>query len=275
MNYKCVFADLDRTLLNRDGGISDYTRNIIERLLAKGIDFVPCSGRSLFSLPDFFFKINGLKHSITSNGVSVDDLQSKKSLSALCIPEEIPEKIMDFLKDESVIYECFVDGQGYTLKSYYDDPLSFGCRTFNIQYIKTKRIPVEDTAAFALKNRGRIGSFDIIIHPEDTLRIFAALKEKFPDVYMVNSETFLVEVSNKDCGKHMGLARYCRLFGIRPEETVAFGDGNNDVEMLSAAGLSVAVANACEKCLEVADRVCESFDNDGVAKECARIFGLE
>ncbi len=274
MNYKAVFADLDRTLLTSDKKITPYTKEVIKKLMERGVDFLPCSGRSLKSLPPDF-KQMGIKHSVTSNGVSVDDLQAGKSLSMLYIPSEIPAKVFEFLKDEDVNYECFVEGQGYTPKSYYDNPCMFDKETFRVEYIRTTRIPIEDIKSFILENKEKTGSFDILMHPKDTKRIFAKLQERFGGlVYMTNSEPFLVEISNINCGKHRGIERYCQMNSISPDEVIAFGDGNNDIEMMETAGLAVAVGNATEQCKAVADRIVETNDDEGVAKELARIFGI-
>ena len=84
MNYKAVFADLDRTLLNGEGHISEFTKKTIEKLLKSGVDFVPCSGRSLMSFPKEIFEIRGIKHGVSSNGVSVDNLEEKKIFELSC-----------------------------------------------------------------------------------------------------------------------------------------------------------------------------------------------
>lgn len=275
MNYKCVFADLDRTLLNSSGLISDYTKNIVERLLALGVDFVPCSGRSFCSLPQFLFDIKGIRHGVTSNGVSVDDLHKRKAVETLLIPSDVPVRIMDFLKNEDVCFECFIEGQGYTGKKYYDNPLAFDEKTFKVPYIRSTRVPVENINEFIVEHSDSIGAFDVICHPSEIKRIYSMLKETFSEVYMTNSEVFLIEVSNINCGKHNGLLRYCKLFNVSPEEIIAFGDGNNDVELLEHAGLGVAVSNACENIKKIADRITESNDEDGVAKELERIFFSE
>lgn len=274
VKYKAVFADLDRTLLNSQSSISDFTKETLEKLLASGVDFVPCSGRAIRSFPEFLFDIKGIRHAVSSNGVSVDDMQTRKSLEYLVIPSDIPERIMAFLKDENVEYECFVDGQGYVQKSYYDDPLAFDPVTFNVDYIRRTRKTVENFADFAKEHKTEIGSLEVIVHPKDNKRIYTALKEKFPEVYMTDSEAYLIEISNLACGKHHGLERYCRMTGITPDQVIAFGDGNNDVEMLQAAGLGIAVGNATDACKKIAARIVETNNEDGVAKELCRIFGI-
>ena len=272
MNYKAVFADLDRTLLNGEGHISEFTKKTIEKLLESGVDFVPCSGRSLMSFPKEIFEIRGIKHGVSSNGVSVDNLEEKKSLSYLVIPSDVPERVMKFLSGYDIAYEIFLDGQGYTPASYYENPKNFDEVTFKVDYIKTCRIPVEDMKSFILSHKSEIGSLDLILHPSDTTEVFEKLKAEFPEVYMTNSEAFLIEISNIECGKHNGLLHYCRMTGILPEEVVAFGDGNNDLEMLKTAGLGIAVGKATESCKNAAARVVETNEDDGVAREVRRIF---
>lgn len=274
-SYKAVFADLDRTLLNNDRTISPFTKETIEKLLAAGIDFVPCSGRSLKSFPEELFCIKGIRHAVSSNGVSVDDMQERKSLEYLVLPEDIPEKVIEFLKDEDVYYECFLDGQGYTEKKYYDDPLAFDEITFPVPYVKETRLTADSMVSFILEHKSEIGSLDVIVHPADCDRLVAAMKKHFPEVYITKSERFLFEISNINCGKHKGLERYCSITGIKPSEVVAFGDGPNDIEMLQTAGLAIAVGNASEECKKCATRIVETNNEDGVAKEISRIFLLK
>ncbi len=272
--YRAVFADLDRTLLNGEGKISQFTKDTIEKLLASGVDFLPCSGRSIKSFPEFLFGIKGIRHGVSSNGVSIDDMQKRCSLDHLVIPAHVPPRILEFLKDEDIYLECFLDGQGYTQGKYFDDPKAFDEITFSVEYIKTTRKTVDDMKEFIIANTDRIGSLDIIVHPGDSIRIFERLRAAFPEVYMTNSEKFLIEISNAGCGKHNGIKRYCQMFGISLQETVAFGDGNNDVEMISTAGLGIAVENATQQCKEAADRIAGKNTEDGVAWELCRMFNL-
>ena len=70
--FKCIFSDLDKTLLNAEGTISDYTRTTIQTIISHGIEFVPSSGRAFFSLPECLSDICGLKYVITSNGACIN-----------------------------------------------------------------------------------------------------------------------------------------------------------------------------------------------------------
>lgn len=63
----------------------------------------------------------------------------------------------------------------------------------------------------------------------------------------------------------------CKFYGASLNDTVAFGDGMNDYEMIKTAGISVAMGNACEGLKRLADRVCENVQEDGIYYEFQRM----
>ena len=87
-----------------------------------------------------------------------------------------------------------------------------------------------------------------------------------PDAPMCSAE-----FSAPGTDKGRALLEICEACGIDPSDSIAFGDSMNDAEMLCAAGIGVAMANAEPRVLALADRVCESCGEDGVAKELHRM----
>lgn len=273
MKYKCVISDMDRTFLHNDGKISEYTKKTVEKLISSGIMFVPASGRALNSLPQDLYDIKGIKYAITSNGVSVDDLTEKKSLGSINIEPKLLNALFDFLKGENIMYECFINGQGYTSKEYYENPMVFGGASYKTEYVRRTRIPVENIMAFMKENIDKIQCVDVLLPSVDRDRILSSIQENINGLYVTSGENFLIEIMHKDCGKHRGMERLCEICGIKVEEIVAFGDGTNDMELLRDAGLGIAVANAKEITKKNADIVlCETNDEDAVAKQIEKIF---
>lgn len=72
----------------------------------------------------------------------------------------------------------------------------------------------------------------------------------------------------KEASKGKGLLRLCRHYGIRVEDTVAFGDSMNDYEILQTAGLGIAMGNAIQELKDVADYVTADVGKDGIWKAC-------
>lgn len=76
----------------------------------------------------------------------------------------------------------------------------------------------------------------------------------------------VLEVTDQKANKITGIEWLCAYWGMDMEETMAFGDGFNDVEMIKRAGIGVAMGNGEANCKEVADHVCDRIEQDGIAK---------
>ena len=100
-------------------------------------------------------------------------------------------------------------------------------------------------------------------------RLWALLEREVPDLYVTSSIDRLLELSHRDAGKHAGLRFVMERLGLSREEVAAFGDGDNDAEMLAFAGTGIAMENASPACLAAADLVTKSCQEDGVA------YGME
>ena len=74
------------------------------------------------------------------------------------------------------------------------------------------------------------------------------------------------DVNIKDIGKHIGIDKIIEHYGIKLEETIAFGDGENDISMIKHAHIGVAMGNANKEVKEIADYITDDVDNEGVYK---------
>jgi hydroxymethylpyrimidine pyrophosphatase-like HAD family hydrolase len=93
------------------------------------------------------------------------------------------------------------------------------------------------------------------------------MKARFgPRAYISKSLPFFLEFASPEVTKASGLAFVTEHLGLSAERTIAFGDGENDVELLEWAAYGIAVANAHERVLAVADYVCPPVDEEGVAQ---------
>lgn len=106
----------------------------------------------------------------------------------------------------------------------------------------------------------------IVMSPaEETPARVAALRAAFPHLDVTCSTPRYIEVCSAKGGKGNAVRAMCRYFGLDVSSSVAFGDQTNDLGLLQAAGLGVAVANAVPDLLKVADYVCPSCAEGGVA----------
>ncbi len=267
MDIKCIALDLDRTTLNAQGRLTDGNRKALEYAIRCGVRIVIASGRPLGSLPQDVLAIKGIEYAITSNGAAIYHLPSKQRIAHTPLFRTSVEKILQLTACLPYAYETFVDGKAYAGADFLTDPVAFGAPESSIPYLTRTRTPVDDMEAFIWEHADELDSIDLILNDAGRnpgLRTW--LQSRLKDCYITSSVPHLLEISHRDCGKHVGLRVVTKALGLTPAQTAAFGDADNDVDMLTFAGCGVAVANASPACLAAADKVTASFDADGVAK---------
>lgn len=266
MAVKCIALDLDRTTLNGQGKLSKGNREALEYAIQKGIHVVIASGRSFHTLPKDVMEVPGIQYAITSNGTAIYHIPTKKCIHQYKLDGESTKLILQLSKSEDVTYEAFIEGKAYADRTYINNPRKFGAGEEAVEYVKNTRNMVENIEAFMLEHIDELDCMDIIIaDDEKQQRVMDEIKEKVKGVYITSCIDYLIEISNEKGGKHSGLKYMMELLGLKREEVAAFGDAENDMDMLKFAGIGIAMENACESCKEIADFVTKHHDEDGVA----------
>lgn len=273
MSIKCIALDMDRTTLNAQGKLSKENREALLYAMQKGVHVCIASGRAFSALPEDVVSLPGIAYAITCNGAEVYDIPRRKCLRSYCLPEESVEAIMKVTENYPVTYEAFIRGQAFAGTEYVKDPVRFGATIQAVEYVQRTRKMEEDIKAFILVHSRELSSMDIIVKDEEMKeKVWALLQSSVSDIYITSSIKQLIEISGKSSGKHNGLKFLTELLGISPGETAAFGDADNDVEMLRSAGIGIAVANGSRAALEAADIITSHHDNNGVAEGIYRIL---
>ena len=148
----------------------------------------------------------------------------------------------------------------------WEDPVSYGTTPQATPYIQSTRIPIDDIISFIREHIDHIDSMDIVVSGEQQKQlIWNELKYNCDEIYITSSVSQLIEISHKDAGKHSGLRFIREYLNLKPEETAAFGDGDNDIDLLKEAGIGIAMENASSKCKDAATFITKHHDKDGVA----------
>ena len=275
--YKAICFDLDQTLLMPDKSISPRTGEALQQLIDQGIQIIPNTGRAFHSLPDSVTDFPGLRYVIVSNGAAIYDFLSQKPIFRHSLKSDFAERLFDYMskKGEYVTYECFVDGQAYTSRQYYNDPAEFGIPgEIEKNYVQSTRKPVEDIKEFIRNHTGNLDALDVIILPGERDRVRKDITETFQDIYVTASVPHLIEISHEDTGKHKAMLTLMNTLDIPLDQVIAFGDGDNDSEMLSLAGLGVAVSNASSLCKDAADLIIGESRKEAIADFLIEFFNL-
>ena len=274
MDIQCIALDLDRTTLNEHARLSDGNKKALEYAISKGVHIVSASGRGFASLPEDVISIPGIEYAITSNGASVYHIPTGKRLMSYTLQSESVQEILNLTSSMHVAYEAFIDGVAYAQADYVENPALYGAANAT-QYIQSTRLPVPDFQTFLLEHSHELESVDLVVSSEEQkTELWDLLQSRIPDIYVTSSVHQLLELSHRDAGKHSGIRFVAELLGLIPEQIAAFGDGDNDADMLAFVGCGIAVANASPACLAAADFVTGHHRDDGVAQGIHKILKL-
>lgn len=261
-----VATDLDGTLLLQNKHISKRTYDVLKKANENGVHVVIATGRSFSALPESIFKIDGMRYVVTSNGANIIDLKDNEVIYKNCIDAAQIPKIINFLKGRPYILEVFTDGKAYMSKSDYD---KFRSRTIDfrpIEYVLQTRIPIADIFEFTSKNASAIENININFDSlSDKPKAYEELL-KFDNITVTTSFDFNLEIGGNTTSKGDALNFLTQMLGLTSKNVLSIGDNPNDSSMLDFAKIAVAVENAHEDVLRLADYTTSSNDEDGVAK---------
>lgn len=267
-----IALDLDGTVLNSHKELSQGNLRALERAAAAGIEIVPTTGRFFGGMPDVIRELPFIHYAITINGAQVQDLQSGAVIYRAEIPNAQARKIMEFLDTLPVIYDCYKDNWGYMTESMQKRVDSFTSSAHYRKMVRQLRKPVPELKEYLAQQGGGVQKIQLFTR-NITLRtrLLQEMAGLFKDIAVSSSLSENVEINQAGANKGDALASLARHLGLPLEETMAFGDGLNDLSMIKAAGIGVAMGNACPEVLNAADLVTVSCDEDGVAREIERI----
>ena len=262
MDIQLIALDLDRTTLNSQGKLSKANYNALSQAIKNGVHVCIASGRAFDTLPSDVLSVPGIEYAITSNGAAVYNIKTKERIKSYLLTENAIDIIMNICKKYPVTYEAFINGVAYTGKEYIDNPDKFGATQHSIDYVLSTRTLKDDIVGFIYENKNRLDCIDIIVNNDELKN---TIINEIKTVYMTSSISQLLEISYKDAGKKSGLEFLSNYLNISRENIAAFGDADNDFDMIKYAGVGIAMENASSHLLEVADYTTLHHDNNGVA----------
>jgi hypothetical protein len=275
MGIKCIALDLDRTTLNGDGRLSEENKKTLEELIAAGIEVVIASGRAFDTLPEDVMQVKGIRYAVCGNGATVYDVLTGKCIRRCSLSPQALEAVLAVTEDEVVTYEGFINGKAYAAKEYIENPVKYGATPHAVAYVQATRSMQDDIVAFLRENHDRLDGMDVIVRDEETKRrIWNKLAAASDEVYITSSVEQLLEIADKDAGKAAGVRFVAEKLGLQREEVAAFGDADNDIDMLKYAGVGIAVENASPSCRAAADYVTRHHAEDGVSYGVREILKL-
>ncbi len=264
---KLIALDLDGTLLNSAKELTPRNRAALEAAVGAGIEIVPSTGRFYLGMPECIRSLPFVRYVISINGAEIYDVRAGRSLFSAAIPLAEALEVLSYLDTLPVIYDCYAGDWGYMTARMQERAEAYISYPPSLTMVKELRDPVPELKAYL--REGKISPQKLQLFTRDIPfrdALLHELAERFPRLSITASLPNNLEINAPEAGKDRALLTLAARLGVLPEETMAFGDGLNDVDMLRASGVGVAMGNAHPEVKRAADRIAEDCDCDGVAK---------
>lgn len=282
--YKLVAIDLDGTLLDSYGQISENNKNAINNAINKGTKVVIASGRGAMSVRNYANETGANEYAVCGNGAIVYDFKQEGIIYDKFLSKKKVLQLIKICEENSIYYSIYTQNSiitkslNYNVLFYHQENASKPdgkktniCITEDVyQYVLNKKesdytkitICDDNNIIFngIIRKLREVKGIDVL----DVGHMSRKLMKLGTEIYSI--EYFYTEITNENTNKWNALEFLIQKLGIKREEVIAIGDNVNDQTMLENAGLGVAMANSAPYIQQMADIVTESNNEDGVAK---------
>lgn len=270
MKKRLLFLDLDGTLLNDAKEITDGNRQALERTLQRGHGVIIATGRPLKSALEQARRLGVDKpgcYTIAYNGAVVYDWAKQDKVFSRALSKESVIRVFERaneIGEHIQTYDSFdvlVEARGD------DDAVRRYCKIVSMTYRVIKDIRtdlMEDPVKCLVINYEK---------KDGLQKMQTWIRENVPQMDCFFSSDYLLEVVPKGMNKGEAVKMLCKMLNVEIENAVACGDAANDLAMLQAAGIGVAMQNATDEVKAVADYITTRDNNhDGVAEAADKFF---
>lgn len=289
--YKLIAIDLDGTLLNSNGIVSNETKKILQEIIKKNIKIVLTSGRMIDSIKAIAEEIGGQKYLIAGNGAIVYDIENQQILYKNFLSKE---KVLDVIKiceENSIYYNIYTEKEVLTPALKYN-VLYYHKENANREEKDRTKINIVTNMYEYVQNSQRDNYLKITICDEDKM-IFNSIIRKIKQIkdidvlevehmsrknIMQGTETIEIsysytEVSSQNVDKWEAINYILELENLSKEEVISIGDNINDKRMIENSGLGIAMKDSTPVVAQIANIITEETNNsDGVAKALQKII---
>lgn len=251
---KLVATDIDGTIFIPEKEFTSGVKNCIKKLCEQDIKVVLVTGRMNAAASKIAEDL-GLNTPVVSyqGGLVVENGQI---LYERYLTEEQTERILNW---------AGVNGENIHINLYNNDILYSETDCYEVQRYCNNLHTEHTVKKFSEIKKDKINKLLAIDYsnPERITRYEKELQEVFPDLYIVKSTPYFLEFSNPEASKKSAVEFLQNYWGLKKEEILTIGDQNNDIALLQAGGIKVAMGNATDELKEIADYITDSVYEDG------------
>ena len=282
--YKLIAIDLDGTLLNSYGLISEENKKAIKKAQEEGANVVLSSGRSTSSVKNLAEELGGNKYIICGNGSLIYDLQKEEIIYDKFIDKNKVLQIIQICEQNSIYYNVYTEDM-VIAKNLSNNVLFYHQENANKPENKKTKINLVDNIYDYVKNLENENILKFTISDQSNI-IFNSIIKKIRKIknidvldvaHMsrkiiktgteeVSLEYYYTEITSENVDKWIAISWLADKLNINKEEIMAIGDNINDKMMIENAGMGVAMGNSVPYIQEIADKVVANNNEDGVAE---------
>lgn len=280
--YKLMAIDLDGTLLNSMGEVSENTRKALKQAKKNGTEVVLSSGRPISSTESLAIELGVDNYLISGNGAAVYDIKGQKILYDRFLSKEQVLSIAKICEENSFFYNVYTEDEviasslNYNVLFYHKE---------NVKKVEEKRthINVVQNIAEYIEQSGKDRFLKITVCDESKF-IFNSIMKRLKEIqgidvleveYMsrkkiksgtenIDIQYYYTEITNENVNKWTAIEFLLNKLNIRKEEVIAIGDNMNDKEMIVEAGLGVVMGNSNPTMKQLGDVVVADNNSEGV-----------
>ena len=271
-NIKLIALDLDGTLLNMEKKVPQGNYQALKECEKAGIQSVPATGRGVGGIPPMIRELPGANYAITTNGAVVADLKNNKAIKTCGLSNEMIQRILNIAKKYHSATDPFIDGRAITEPASIDHMDEFGLSPEMQKLIRDTREVVPNVMEYVKTTGAEAEKVNIFMADLEEREVLRKELMAIPELSISSSMYNNLEVNAKGADKGSALLWLADYLGIDREETMSFGDGENDIPMIQAAGIGVAMENALDTVKAAADMITLKNDEDGVAAAIRKII---
>jgi 5-amino-6-(5-phospho-D-ribitylamino)uracil phosphatase len=262
LKYKMVVIDIDGTLVDKHGNLAEEDKYAVKRLLASYVIVVLCTGRVIKAAQPVIDALGLKGFHIFYDGALVYNPLNQATMYAKPLDAPVVKEAIDFCRQKDIYLELYSSEKFFSEKSHWSDEI----------HRKFFRVDPEFVNFDEIWNKERLLKAEILVHNDEEAVKAKLFKDHFGDKFRYSiarspayPEVDFVNLVNPLVSKGEAIKKMMEFYGHLPAEVVGIGDGLNDIPLLQAVGVSVAMGNAFDEVKQASNYITLPIEEHGVA----------
>lgn len=261
---RLIALDIDGTLLNSAKEVTPACAQAIREAANAGRIIAFNTGRAVSELEEFFPLLPDIRWAVYASGAGLYDIRKRKTFALRGLPRADADEILALARTKDAMPQLVIGDRDVIQTSHMAHLERYHMEIYRPLYERAMTL-VPDIFAYAAACREEFLKINLY-HADPGERVRTRTQLAHLQIEKAYSEVSSLECSAEGVDKGSGLKRLCAELGVALPESAAVGDADNDMSMLRAAGLGIAMGNAAQHVKQAADAVVADNDHDGCAE---------